>query len=155
MCILCLLFAAKDPSVFQRCRDCPSSPPWRLVGRQCGGLCRRPFHLWSSLFLWPFRVWVGYCRDVWRLQQLFLFCLPWQDSSSTRLCKEKPALPTLPLSESLEPLRWWLQGLFSKDYEKPTEIIVQTFLCRELHSFKPIKCYVYINRCYSLTKKKK
>lgn len=128
VCLLCLLFTAEDSSVFQRCGSRPCSPPWRLMGRQCGRMCRRPSHLWSSFFLWPFRVWAWYCRDVRRLQQLFLLCLPWKDSSSTRLCEEKPALPTLPLSESLEPLWWWLQGLFNKDYEEPTKIIALTFI---------------------------
>lgn len=120
--MLSMLFPAKDSTAFQRCGNCPCSSSWWLMGRQRGWVCWRPCHLWPILLLWPFRVWAGHCGDVWGLQQLLLLCLPREDSSSTRLCKKKSALPTLPLSKSLEPLWWWLQGFFNKNYEKSNKI---------------------------------
>lgn len=132
--MLSMLFPAEDPTAFQRCGNCPCSSSWWLMGRQCGRVCRGPCHLWPILLLWPFRVWAGHCRDVWGLQQLFLLCLPWEDSSSTRLCKKKSALPTLPLSKSLEPLWWWLPGLFNKDYEESNKMNYTYIICRALQS---------------------
>lgn len=120
--MLSMLFPAEDPTAFQRCGNCPCSSSWWFMGRQCRRICWRPCHLWPSLLLRPFRVWAGHCGDVWWLQQVFLLCLPWEDSSSTRFYKKKSALPTLPLSKSLEPLWWWVQGLFNKYNEKSNKI---------------------------------
>lgn len=124
-----MLFPAEDPAAFQRCGNCPCSSTWWPVGGQCGRVCRGTCHFWPSLLLRSLRVWAGHCRDVWWLQQLFLLGLPWKDSSSARLCKKKSALPTLPLSQSLEPLWWWLQGLFNKDYEKSCKITDLGIMC--------------------------
>lgn len=143
MCMLCLLFPAEDPSVLQRCGDSPRSPTWRFMGRKRGRVCRRPSHLRSCILLRPLWVWVGYCRDVWWLQQCFLLCIPQQDSPSTRICKEEPALPTLPLPESLEPLWWWLQRFFHKSYEDPAEINTLTGTLRKHCSLK-LKYYAIL-----------
>lgn len=131
-----LLSTAEDPSVFHRCGDCSCSTPRRLMGRQCGRMCWRPSYLWPGFFLRSFRVWVGYRWNVWWLQHLLLFCIPWKDSSSTRIYKEKSALQTVPLLKSLEPFWWGLSRIFNYDYGEFVKIKALITMNGKLYSLK-------------------